>query len=123
MPISSAPLVDGTVQISANGEIDLDNAYVIRDAVNLAVAGDKPRRIVVDLTDVTLIDSVGIGLLVSCFRIAAASGVRLSVTNPSTIVYRLLWVSGLVGLLGLPTPAMDGGRQAAMDGGREAATV
>jgi anti-anti-sigma factor len=113
MPIIDARLLDDTVTISPHGEIDLDNAYLIREAVDHALTGDKPAGIVIDLASVTLIDSVGIGMLVSCFHTAAASGVRLSVAHPSTIVYRQLWISGLVGLLGLPTPSADGGRQAA----------
>jgi anti-anti-sigma factor len=112
MPMSSVR-IDGTVRISPHGEIDLDNAYLIRDAVNGALSDDKPTGIVVDLTHVTLIDSVGIGLLVSCFHIAAASGVRLAVRSASTLVYRQLWASGLVGLLGLPTPTVDTGRASA----------
>ena len=112
MPISSAKLIDGTAHLSASGEVDLDNAYLIRDAVNRVLANDRPARIVIDLTLVTLIDSVGIGALVSCFHIAAASGVRLKVANASPMVYRQLWAAGLVGLLGLPTPAMNRRRAA-----------
>jgi len=107
MSMSGARLLDGTLHLSASGEVDLDNAYLIRDAVNRALAADKPTGIVVDLAGVTVFDSVGIGTLVSCFHIAAASGVRLRVANPAPIVYRQLWASGLVGLLGLPTPSMD----------------
>jgi anti-anti-sigma factor len=108
MSMSGALLLDGTLHLSASGEVDLDNAYLIRDAVNRALAADKPTGIVVDLAGVTVFDSVGIGTLVSCFHIAAASGVKLRAANPSPIVYRQLWASGLVGLLGLPTPSMDG---------------
>jgi anti-anti-sigma factor len=113
MPTTSARLLDGTVHISARGDVDLDTAYLIRDAVDRALAADKPAGIVIDIALVTLIDSVGIGTLVSCFHTAAASGVRLVVTNASTMVYRQLWASGLVGLLGLPTPTADSARRAA----------
>jgi anti-anti-sigma factor len=116
MPMTSARLSDGTVHISACGEVDLDNAYLIRDAVNRALAADKPAGIVIDITLVTMIDSVGIGALVSCFHTAAASGVRLVVTNASTMIYRQLWASGLVGLLGLPTPTVDGAKRATATG-------
>ena len=121
MSMSNARLLDGTLQLCPAGEVDLDNAYLIRDAVNRALATDKPAGIVVDLSRVTVFDSVGIGRLVSCFHIAAASGVRLRAANPSPIVYRQLWASGLVGLLGLPTPAA-GGRPATATGGRPATT-
>jgi len=110
MPLASVRLSDGTVQICARGDIDLDNAYLIREAVDDALVGPKPVGIIVDLALVTVIDSVSIGTLVACFHTASASGVRLRVSNPSTIVYRQLWVAGLVGLLGLPTPVGFAGR-------------
>jgi anti-anti-sigma factor len=63
-----------------------------------------PSRICLDLQRVMLIDSIGIGILVACFHTAAASGVKLVVSHPSATVYRQLWVSGLVGLLGCAEP-------------------
>jgi anti-anti-sigma factor len=103
LPITSRQLADGTVEIVPSGEIDLDNAHVIRDAVNDALAAG-PERICLDLQRVMLIDSIGIGILVACFHVAAASGVKLVVSHPSPTVYRQLWVSGLVGLLGCAEP-------------------
>jgi anti-anti-sigma factor len=103
LPITSRQLTDGTVEIVPSGEIDLDNAHVIRDAVNDALAAG-PERICLDLQRVMLIDSIGIGILVACFHAAAASGVKLVVSHPGPTVYRQLWVSGLVGLLGCAEP-------------------
>ena len=48
--------------------------------------------------------SGGIGILVACFHTASASGVKLVVSHPSPTVYRQLWISGLVGLLGCAEP-------------------
>jgi anti-anti-sigma factor len=105
LPITTRLLADGTVEISLHGEIDLDNAHVMRDAVNDALTRGTPGRICLDLHRVLLIDSIGIGVLVACFHTAAASEVKLAVSHPSPTVYRQLWVSGLVGLLGCAEPA------------------
>lgn len=102
--VASDVLTDGTVRISPLGEIDLDNAFHIREAVDAVLVAAKPPRIVVDLGGVALIDSVGIGVLVACYHAAAACQVPLGAVNPSPMVYRQLWVSGLVGLFGLNTP-------------------
>jgi anti-anti-sigma factor len=104
LPITTRQLADGTVEIAPSGEIDLDNAHVIRDAVNDVLTQGTPARIFLDLQRVMLIDSIGIGILVACFHAAAASGVRLVVGHPGPTVYRQLWVSGLVGLLGCAEP-------------------
>jgi anti-anti-sigma factor len=103
LPITSRQLADGTVEIAPSGEIDLDNAHIMRDAVNEALSSTA-NRICLDLQRVMLIDSIGIGILVACFHAAAASGVKLVVSHPSPTVYRQLWVSGLVGLLGCAEP-------------------
>jgi anti-anti-sigma factor len=105
LPITTRQLADGTVEISPSGEIDLDNAHVMRDAVNDVLTRSTPGAISLDLQRVMLIDSIGIGILVACFHAAAASGVKLVVTHPSPTVYRQLWISGLVGLLGCAEPA------------------
>jgi anti-anti-sigma factor len=85
LPITTRQLADSSVEIAPSGEIDLD-------------------KICLDLHRVMLIDSIGIGILVACFHTAAASGVKLVVSHPSPTVYRQLWVSGLVGLLGCAEP-------------------
>ena len=92
---------------SPRGEIDLDNAYLIREEVDRVLVRNAAKKIVVDLGGVTLIDSVGIGVMVACYHAATAYRVSLEATNPSTMVYRQLWVSGLVGLFGLATPRPD----------------
>lgn len=105
LPITTRQLADGAVEIAPSGEIDLDNAHVIRDAVNDVLTGSSPACITLDLQRVVLIDSIGIGILVACFHASAASGVKLVVGRPSPTVYRQLWVSGLVGLLGCAEPS------------------
>ncbi len=92
----------GTVHIHPIGEIDGDNAFDVRDAVNSALAAGESKMIKVDMAGVTFLDSIGIGALVSCYHTAAASGVRLVVCNPTAYVHRLLYVSGLLGLFGSP---------------------
>lgn len=112
--ISSAWLADGRFEIAVRGEVDVDNAYLIREAIDQALAAAEPTEIVLNLSGVRIVDSVVVGTLVASFHSAKASGVRLVLSNPSTIVYRTLWASGLVGLFGLPTPAMlDSRRNAA----------
>jgi anti-sigma B factor antagonist len=98
---------DGSVQITPEGEIDSDNAHEIRDSVSGMLATSRPRSIKVDLAGVSFIDSVGIGALVACYHAAAASNVRLLVTNPTAYVHRVLYVSGLLGLFGSPARAPE----------------
>lgn len=94
---------DGATCVRVAGEIDLDNAYRLREATDQALAGRLPRQIIIDLRSAPLIDSVGVGVLVSCFHAAAAYRVPLIVADPTPLVHRQLWICGLAGMFGLPT--------------------
>ena len=97
-----APESGGTVLIRPHGEIDADNAHEIREAVSAILAEQPPCAITIDMAEVTFVDSVAIGALVGCYHASAACKVRLQVVNLTAQVHRLLYVSGLLGLLGTP---------------------
>jgi stage II sporulation protein AA (anti-sigma F factor antagonist) len=80
--------------ISAAGEIDLNNAGSLRDAL-LSALNAGAIGLVVDLTAATFLDSAGVNALVRASRRAAATGatLRLAVAAPA-----LLRVLDLVGI-------------------------
>jgi anti-sigma B factor antagonist len=104
LSITTSTLPSGAVEISPSGEIDVENAYEIREAVAALLAGAHPSRIELNMQRVTFIDSTGISALVSAFQLAGVSGVKLVVTRPSRFAHRQLWVTGLLGLFGGPEP-------------------
>jgi anti-sigma B factor antagonist len=103
---TSTPAGDA-VEIVLKGEIDVDNAYEIREAVAARLTESAPSRIEFNLQHVTFIDSVGISAMVGAFQLAQISGVKLVVTRPSRFAHRQLWVTGLLGLFGSPQPWID----------------
>ncbi len=104
LSIMTSTLASGAVELGLSGEIDVENAYEIRDAVAALLGADHPRRIELNLEKVTFIDSVGISALVAAFQLAAVCDVKLMVTRPSRFAHRQLWVTGLLGLFGNPQP-------------------
>ena len=104
LSIKTSTLADGVVEVSPSGEIDVENAYEIREAVGTQLADAHPIRIELNMQNVTFIDSVGISALVAAFQLAAVSEVKLVVTRPSRFAHRQLWVTGLLGLFGNPQP-------------------
>jgi anti-sigma B factor antagonist len=108
LSITRSTLAGGVVELSPNGEIDVENAYEIREAVAGQLAEGQPSRIELNMQHVTFIDSVGISALVAAFQLAAVSDVKLTVTRPSRFAHRQLWVTGLLGLFGNPQPFADG---------------
>ncbi|WP_203814064.1 STAS domain-containing protein [Paractinoplanes tereljensis] len=104
LSIMTSTLADGVVEISPSGEIDVENAYEIRETVAGLLAEGRPTRIELNMQHVTFIDSVGISALVAAFQLAGVSEVKLVVTRPSRFAHRQLWVTGLLGLFGNPQP-------------------
>ena len=104
LSITTSTLADGVVEVSPSGEIDVENAYEIREAVAAQLSDPQLARIELNLQAVTFIDSVGISALVAAFQLAAVSEVKLIVTRPSRFAHRQLWVTGLLGLFGNPQP-------------------
>jgi anti-sigma B factor antagonist len=78
----------------------LVSAPQLRNAI-ASLGGDASNDVVVDLADLTYIDSVGIGLLVASRRRLDSEGRRFTVRNPAPQVLRLLEITGLVEYLGL----------------------
>jgi anti-anti-sigma factor len=106
LSIVTRTLPDGVVEIAPRGEINVDSAHEVREAVGaqLARRRTRPREINLNLRRVRFIDSVGFSALVAGFQTAEVSGVRLVITEPSRLVYRQLWSTGLLGLFGAPVP-------------------
>jgi anti-sigma B factor antagonist len=104
LSIMTSTLAGDVVEVSPRGEIDVENAYEIREAVAGLLTDGHPARIELNMQDVTFIDSVGISALVAAFQLAAVSEVKLIVTRPSKFAHRQLWVTGLLGLFGNPQP-------------------
>jgi anti-sigma B factor antagonist len=104
LSITTSTLADGAVEISPSGEIDVENAYEIREVVAAQLGESHPTRIELNMQHVTFIDSVGISSLVAAFQLASVGGVKLVVTHPSRFAHRQLWVTGLLGLFGAPEP-------------------
>lgn len=82
-----------SVVVTVAGEVDLHTADVLRDHA-VAAAGRDEVRLVLDLTGVGFMDSVGIGVLVLLRRKVAARHGELHVV-PSRRVRAALRLSGL----------------------------
>jgi anti-sigma B factor antagonist len=81
--------------VDVGGKITLgDGSVAIREAVKKLVA-DGAKKIVLNLGDVTYIDSSGIGELVSAFTTVSNSGGNLKLLNLTKRVQDLLQITKL----------------------------
>lgn len=96
--------MSATINMRQNGDVSLvdvggkitlgDGSVVIREAVKKLVA-DGTKKIVLNLGEVTYIDSSGIGELVSAFTTVSNSGGNLKLLNLTKRVQDLLQITKL----------------------------
>jgi anti-sigma B factor antagonist len=94
--IVAAVDADGpTVTVALRGEVDILTVDQVRVALTEALAA-HPEEIVVDLRELSFIDSTGLGALVFGFQRARDAGVRFRLAHPSKGVHQILMLSGLL---------------------------
>ena len=85
------------VVVVVTGEIEYGTAHSLRKAL-AEVARDRATELVVDLANVTFMDSTGLSLLLQVQARCENDRSRLVLRRPSARVLRLLDVSGLTDL-------------------------
>jgi len=86
--------------LSVSGEVDMAVASTLLDAIVTAGQTGPAADLVVDLSQVTFLDSSGISALIEAQRRLAASDVELRVSNASPFVTKVFAVSGVDRVLG-----------------------
>ena len=103
------PDAEKTVPGRRPGDLTTERLIRVCLQVTLAVLGYQPDfhalgdavdrcppRLVVDMADVSFIDSTGLGALISAFQRARDNGTAFVLANPSTQVRQVLVWSGLM---------------------------
>ena len=98
---------DGVTVIAPSGPIDVSRALELRDVLAGPV-GTPGGRVLVDLSEVTLIDSSGIGIFVTAHRQAEASGASLVLAGPVGPVGRVFEMTRTNKLLRIHPTVEDG---------------
>ncbi|MET9224857.1 STAS domain-containing protein [Lentzea sp. NPDC003310] len=92
--------VAGVVVVEVEGEIDVDTADEVLDAVRAGFTTAGP-ALVADLTLVSFFGSTGISTLISAHEMADERGKKLHVVAPQRAVRRPLQVTGVADVLAL----------------------
>ncbi|MFF8353551.1 STAS domain-containing protein [Streptomyces chartreusis] len=88
-----ATVSDGIRVVTAAGEIDYDTCEELHQA--LEAAGSLPPRVVVDMHQVTFMDSSGINVLLAAYRTHSTAGGWLRLAGPTGAAKRALQLVGL----------------------------
>jgi anti-sigma B factor antagonist len=92
---------DGAIVVDVRGTLDAATVDALREAMLATLRRERPASMIVDLTFVTFMDSMGIGALVAGYNAARDTGARFVLRNPSEFVHRQLRITGLAEMFGL----------------------
>ena len=84
----------GGLVLRLQGELDMASAPKLRRLLDTALDG-RPAELVLDLRELTFIDSSGIRVLSSSARRAEAAGCTLALRSPARSVLKVLRLTGL----------------------------
>jgi anti-anti-sigma factor len=93
---------DGAIVVDVRGSLDAATVDALRESLLGTLQRERPVVMIVDLTFVVFMDSMGVGALVSGYNAAREIGSRFLLRNPSEFVHRQLRVTGLAEMFGLP---------------------
>jgi anti-sigma B factor antagonist len=92
--------LDGAVRLAIGGDLDSVTTPGLRDEIK-ALLGRKPPRLEVDLSQLQMIDSSGVGIVVSLYKAVRDYGGQITITglrDQPLAIFRLLKLDrGLLG--------------------------
>lgn len=91
----------GIAIVHAVGELDLAGAANFRDKLDDLIDQQIARQILLNLEDLTFMDSTGLGILLGRYKKLALVGGKLALCNVSPQIEKIFRLSGLLKLVDL----------------------
>lgn len=95
----TSDLTSGVLTFRVTGEIDHHGAKFLREKMDEQIYYERPGKIVIDLSDISFMDSSGLGLLLGRYTKARDLGAAFSLRNPTAEIMRILALAGADKLL------------------------
>lgn len=81
--------------VSLSGELDHHTAKKVKDMAEEVIKNKGVTNLVFDFTNLTFMDSSGIGVVVGRYKLISSLGGRVAIVNTSSVIDRLLTMSGI----------------------------
>lgn len=88
--------IEDTWVVECHGKLTFENTPVLKEAVRDNIPGHK--RIVIDLKEVPMLDSSGLGSIVGLYVSARTRGCQLGIANASQQIRELFSMTNLLSL-------------------------
>ena len=88
--------VTGEVETAyLKGELDHHTAKGMREAIDNAVELNMPTLLILDFSNISFMDSSGIGLVMGRYRNLIKSGAELHITGAPPQIYKMMKLAGI----------------------------
>ena len=103
----SHEMCDGVLSVKLMGEIDHHSAVGVRADIDSLFFESRPRKIVLDLSEISFMDSSGLGLIMGRYALARDLGCAMALRSPSVAVMKILTLAGMERMIKIEK---DGGK-------------
>lgn len=86
---------NGTAIVVLSGEIDHHTAKNLRSELDKFVITMQPEILAIDFSNITFMDSSGIGLIIGRYKLLKECGGQLEIHSPQPYIRRVLKLSGI----------------------------
>ena len=104
MELTVEALPDGVTKAALRGRMDIEGAQAVD--MRFSVLGGAERKLVVDMTDLDFIGSMGLRTLMMCARTVNAKGGKMAIANAQPNVLRVLNSIGIDDMVSV-NPSLD----------------
>ena len=84
-----------TLKVKCYGELDENSADKMRKSLDDSILSSQAKRVVLDLSGLSFMDSSGIGVLVGRYKKFAGRPVAFFIDRPNSTVDKILRLSGI----------------------------
>ena len=96
-----------TLIVTLQGELDHHSAGNVKELLEELIKNRGPENLIFDFTNLTFMDSSGIGMLVGRYKLISAIGGQVCICGASRAVDRLLTMSGIKKIIATYATAED----------------
>ena len=89
---------DNKLTVKIAGEIDHHSAADFRKQIDKFINEKKPKKLILDFSEVNFMDTSGIGFIMGRFKITCNLGIKLKVINIPKKLEKLVQISGIKNL-------------------------
>ena len=86
---------NGVLEIKLMGEIDHHSAVNVRSDIDELIFDLRPSKVVLDLSEISFMDSSGLGLIMGRYALIKDFGGTLSLRAPTVAVMKILSLAGM----------------------------